>query len=73
MKSTSGNQYHAFGLQGYDYVRQSFIVGSIIFWVKPKPKLVRCPRVNTILSSHPHSDATGAAKSFSPKAAAVSP
>ena len=35
--------YHAFGLQGYEYVRQSFVAGSIIFWIKPKPKLVRCP------------------------------
>jgi transposase len=35
--------YHAFGLQGYDYVRQSFVAGSIIFSIKPKPKLVRCP------------------------------
>lgn len=35
--------YHAFGLEGYDYVRQSFVAGNIIFWVRPKPKLVRCP------------------------------
>jgi transposase len=35
--------YHAFGLQGYDYVRQSFVHGSIAFTVRPKPKLVRCP------------------------------
>ncbi len=35
--------YHAYGLQGHDYVRQSFVAGSIIFWVKPTEKLVRCP------------------------------
>lgn len=36
--------YHAFGLQGYDYVRQSFIAGSVILWIRPKAKLIRCPR-----------------------------
>lgn len=35
--------YHAFGLEGYDYVRQSFVAGSLIFTIRPKPKLVRCP------------------------------
>lgn len=35
--------YHAFGLHGYDYVRQSFVRGSVVFTVRPKPKLVRCP------------------------------
>ncbi|ADU61411.1 MAG: ISL3 family transposase [Pseudodesulfovibrio sp.] len=35
--------YHAFGLTGFDYVRQSFVAGNIIFDVRPKPKLVRCP------------------------------
>ncbi len=35
--------YHAFGLEGYDYIRQSFIAGSVIFWIKPKAKLIRCP------------------------------
>jgi hypothetical protein len=33
--------YHAFGLHSYDYVRQSFVHGSIAFTVRPKP--VRCP------------------------------
>ena len=36
--------YHAFGLQGYDYVRQSFIAGSVILWIRPKAKLIRCPK-----------------------------
>ena len=36
--------YHAFGLQGYDYVRQSFVAGSVILWIRPKAKLIRCPR-----------------------------
>ena len=35
--------YHAFGLQGYDYVRQSYVAGSLIFYVRPKSKLIRCP------------------------------
>ena len=36
--------FHGSGLQGYEYVRLSFVAGSIIFWIKPKPKpkLVRC-------------------------------
>lgn len=34
---------HGFGLEGYDYVRQSFAAGSLIFTIRPKPKLVRCP------------------------------
>lgn len=32
--------YHAFGLQGYDYVHQFFVAGNVVFWVKPKPKFV---------------------------------
>ena len=36
--------YHAFGLQGYRYVHQQFIEGNVIFRVRPKAKLVRCPR-----------------------------
>jgi len=35
--------YHAFGLEGYGYVRQSFVAGSVIIRVKPKAKLIRCP------------------------------
>ena len=35
--------YHAFGLQGYDYVRQFFHAGRITLRVRPKPKLIRCP------------------------------
>jgi transposase len=35
--------YHAFGLHGYDYVRQTFVAGSIHFHARPKPKLLRCP------------------------------
>lgn len=35
--------YLAFGLEGYDYVRKSFVAGSMIFYVRPKAKLVRCP------------------------------
>ncbi|MEZ7195211.1 ISL3 family transposase [Pseudodesulfovibrio karagichevae] len=34
--------YHAFGLQGYDYTRQSYVAGSLIFAVQPKPKMVVC-------------------------------
>jgi len=36
--------YHAFGLQGYTYIHQQFIGGSIVFRVRPKGKLVRCPQ-----------------------------
>jgi transposase len=36
--------YHAFGLQGYEYVHQQFVGGSIRFRVRPKAKLVRCSR-----------------------------
>ena len=35
--------YHAFGLEGYGYVRQSFVAGSVILRIKPKAKLIRCP------------------------------
>lgn len=35
--------YHAFGLQGYDYVRQDFIAGNVILTIQPKDRLVRCP------------------------------
>ena len=35
--------YHAFGLRGYDYVRQDFIAGNIILKVQPKDDLIRCP------------------------------
>ena len=35
--------YHAFGLPGYDYVRQEFVGGNILLHVRPKDKLVRCP------------------------------
>jgi transposase len=36
--------YHAFGLQGYDYVHQQFVAGSVVFKVRPKAKLIRCPQ-----------------------------
>ena len=36
--------YHAFGLQGYEYVHQQFVGGSILFRVRPKAKMVRCFR-----------------------------
>ena len=36
--------YHAFGLQGYEYVHQQFVGGSILFRVRPKAKMVRCSR-----------------------------
>ncbi len=36
--------YHAFGLRGYDYVRQDFVAGNVFLHVRPKPKLIRCPR-----------------------------
>ncbi len=35
--------YHAFGLQGYDYIRQDFVAGNIILSVRPKDDLIRCP------------------------------
>jgi transposase len=35
--------YHGFGLQGYDYIRQSFVGGSLVFRIRPKPKMLRCP------------------------------
>lgn len=35
--------YHAFGLQGYDYVRQDFVAGNVILTIQPKGRLVRCP------------------------------
>ena len=38
---STGLPYHPFDLQGY--VRQSYIVGSLIFSMRLKPKLVRCP------------------------------
>ena len=34
--------YHAFGLQGYDYVHQQFVGGSVLFRIRPKAKLLRC-------------------------------
>lgn len=34
--------YHAFGLHGYDYVRQEFVAGSLILHIRPKHKLIRC-------------------------------
>ena len=34
--------YHAFGLPGYDYVRQEFVGGNVLLHVRPKGKLVRC-------------------------------
>lgn len=36
--------YHAFGLQGYDYIHQQFVGGGILFRVRPKAKMVRCSR-----------------------------
>lgn len=35
--------YHALGLQGYEYVHQKFEGGSVIFRVRPKWRLLRCP------------------------------
>ena len=35
--------YHALGLSGYEYMGQNFHDGSIIFHVRPKWRLVRCP------------------------------
>ena len=36
--------YHAFGLQGYEYVHQQFVGGSILFRIRPKEKLLCCCR-----------------------------
>jgi transposase len=35
--------YHAFGLQGYEYVHQKFEDGSVVIRVRPRWRLVRCP------------------------------
>ncbi|QLA17965.1 ISL3 family transposase [Desulfolutivibrio sulfoxidireducens] len=35
--------YHAFGLNGFEYVRQAFVDGGLVFTVKPKAKMIRCP------------------------------
>ena len=35
--------YHAFGLPGYDYVRQEFVGGNVLLHVRPKGRLIRCP------------------------------
>ena len=35
--------YHAFGLSDYAYVHQKFANGGIIFRVRPKWRLIRCP------------------------------
>ena len=39
---------HAFGLQGSDYVRQSFVGGHIRLRVRPKARLVRCPKCKSV-------------------------
>jgi transposase len=36
--------YHAFGLQGYEYVHQKFEGGSVIIHARPKWRLLRCPQ-----------------------------
>lgn len=35
--------YHAFGLHGYEYVHQKFECGGVMFRVRPKWRLLRCP------------------------------
>ncbi|MDR1346668.1 MAG: transposase family protein, partial [Bacteroidales bacterium] len=35
--------YHAFGLTGYEYVHQKFEGGSVVFRIRPKWRLLRCP------------------------------
>ena len=35
--------YHAIGLSGYEYVHQKFEGGSVVFRVRPKWRLLRCP------------------------------
>lgn len=35
--------YHAFGLTGFDYKRTDYVAGNIMFYIQPKPKLIRCP------------------------------
>lgn len=35
--------YHAFSLHNFDYVRQHFVDGGVVFTVDPKPKIIRCP------------------------------
>ena len=42
--------YRAFGLRGYDYVRQDFIAGNIILKVQPKDDLIRCPCCHSKIS-----------------------
>ncbi|WP_291326513.1 hypothetical protein [Desulfovibrio sp. UCD-KL4C] len=36
--------YHALDLSGYDYVRQDFVAGNMLIYVRPKAKLVKCSR-----------------------------
>ncbi|WP_338666600.1 hypothetical protein [Pseudodesulfovibrio methanolicus] len=53
--------YHAFGLRGYDYVRQDFIAGNIIMKVQPKDDLICChlfPRRPTV-NVEPQTASTG--------------
>lgn len=35
--------YHALGLSGYEYVGQKFHAGCVIFHVRPKWRIIRCP------------------------------
>jgi len=35
--------FHAFWLRDFDYVRQFFVGGEILFSIKPKPRMLRCP------------------------------
>lgn len=40
---TASLMYHAFGLSDCAYVHQKFVNGSIVFHVRPRWLLVRCP------------------------------
>lgn len=39
--------FHAFGLRDFDYLRQSFVGGEVLFTAKPKPKMLRCPECDS--------------------------
>ncbi len=39
--------YHAFGLQGYDYVKTDYTHGEVVFTIRQRPRTYRCPACNS--------------------------
>lgn len=39
--------YHAFGLQGYDYVKTEYTGGTVRFTIQQRPRTYRCPRCDS--------------------------